>query len=80
MAEITRRRDPEAPDHALGGIAWAPKMSNRWSMKYERELIRLAKTQTLQAISDKLQCPSVTVLERAAQLGIKIKREKAKGK
>jgi len=49
-------------------------------MKYERELIRLAKTQTLQAISDKLQCPSVTVLERAAQLGIKIKREKAKGK
>jgi hypothetical protein len=50
-----------------------------WSMKADRELIALAKTQSLEAIADKLQRSPAYILKRAARLGASIKR-KAKGK
>jgi hypothetical protein len=51
----------------------------RWSMKGDRELIQLAKSQTLEAIADQIQRSPVSVLKRAARLGLSIKR-KVKGK
>jgi hypothetical protein len=36
----------------------------RWSMKSDRELIELAKSQSLEAIADKLQRPPGSVLNR----------------
>jgi biotin operon repressor len=50
-----------------------------WSMKTDRELIQLAKSQSLEAIADKIQCSPANVLKQAARLGLSIKR-KAKGK
>jgi alpha-D-ribose 1-methylphosphonate 5-triphosphate synthase subunit PhnG len=50
-----------------------------WSMKSDRELTQLAKSQTLEAIADQLQRSPTYVLKRAARLGLSIKR-KAKGK
>jgi hypothetical protein len=50
-----------------------------WSMKDDRELIALAKSETLDVIADKLQRSPVFVLKRAARLGASIKR-KAKAK
>ena len=50
-----------------------------WSMKADRELIALAKTQSLEAIADKLQRSPAYILKRTARLGASIKR-KAKGK
>jgi hypothetical protein len=46
-------------------------------MKLDRELIALAKTQTLEAIADWLNRPMTTVLKRANRLGLSI-RIKAK--
>jgi len=51
----------------------------RWSMKSDRELILLAKSQTLEAIAEKIQRSPAFILKRAARLGLSIKR-KAKGK
>jgi len=52
----------------------------RWSMKVDRELIRLAtQSQTLEAISDQLGYTPAVILKKAARLGLSIKR-KAKGK
>jgi CHASE3 domain sensor protein len=51
----------------------------RWSMKSDSELIELAKSQSLEAIADKIQRPSGSVLKQAARLGLSIIR-KAKGK
>jgi hypothetical protein len=51
----------------------------RWSMKNDRELIELAKSQSLEAIADKIQRSPANVLKQAARLGLSIKR-KAKGK
>jgi hypothetical protein len=48
-------------------------------MATDRELIALAKTQTLEAIADQFQRPPAYILKRAARLGASIKR-KAKGK
>jgi hypothetical protein len=45
-----------------------------WSMKAERALIDLAKTQTLEAIADQLQRSPESILDKAARLGLKIKR------
>jgi hypothetical protein len=50
-----------------------------WSMKVDRELIQLAKSQTLEAISDQLGYTPAVILKRAARLGLSIKR-KVKGK
>jgi CHASE3 domain sensor protein len=50
-----------------------------WSMKSDRELIELAKSQSLEAIADKMQRPPGSVLKQAARLGLSIIR-KAKGK
>jgi hypothetical protein len=50
-----------------------------WSMKTDRELIQLAKSQTLEAIADQIQRSPDSILKRAARLGLSIKR-KAKGK
>jgi hypothetical protein len=50
-----------------------------WSMKSDRELIQLAKSQTLEAIADQIQRSPGYILKRAARLGLSIKR-KAKGK
>jgi hypothetical protein len=48
-------------------------------MARDRDLIRLAKTHTLEAIADELKRPPAFILKRAARLGASIKR-KAKGK
>jgi hypothetical protein len=44
-------------------------------MATDRELIALAKTQTLEAIADQLQRPPAYILKRAARLGASIKRK-----
>jgi hypothetical protein len=51
-----------------------------WSMKADRELIELAKTETLEAIADHLKLPPVSILKKAAKLGLKIKRKGKKKK
>ena len=56
-----------------------PKRTGRWSMKNDRELIELAKSQSLEAIADKIQRSPANVLKQAARLGLSIKR-KTKGK
>jgi hypothetical protein len=48
-------------------------------MKTDRELIQLAKSETLEGIADHLQRSPAFVLKRAARLGLSLKR-KAKGK
>jgi len=48
-------------------------------MKSDRELIQLAKSQTLDELADEFQRSSAFILKRAARLGLSIKR-KAKGK
>ena len=48
-------------------------------MKVDRELIQLAKSQTLEAISDQLGYTPAVILKKAARLGLSIKR-KEKGK
>jgi hypothetical protein len=50
-----------------------------WSMKSDRELIQLAKSQTLDKLADEFQRSPAYILKRAARLGLSIKR-KAKGK
>jgi hypothetical protein len=50
-----------------------------WSMKSDRELIQLAKSQTLDELADELLRSKAYILKRAARLGLSIKR-KAKGK
>ena len=50
-----------------------------WSMKSDRELIQLAKSETLEGMADHLQRSPAYILKRAARLGLSIKR-KAKGK
>jgi hypothetical protein len=42
-------------------------------MKLDRKMMKWAKTRTLEAIPEKLQCPESTVAERVAQLGLSIK-------
>jgi hypothetical protein len=59
-------------------MARKPKIG-MWSMKGDRELIQLAKSQTLEAIAHQLQRSPAYILKRAARLGLSIKR-KAKGK
>ena len=46
-----------------------------WSMKADRRLIELAKTETLEAIAQQLQLSPKAVLTKAARLGIIIKRD-----
>ena len=50
------------------------KRTSRWSMKNDGELIELAKSQSLEAITDKVQRPA-NVLKQAARLGLSIKRK-----
>jgi hypothetical protein len=47
----------------------------KWSMKADRELIELAKTQTLDAITDQLKQPPKSILNKAKKLGLTIKRK-----
>jgi ribosomal protein L11 len=47
----------------------------KWSMKADRELIELAKTQTLDAIADQLKQPPKSILNKAKKLGLTIKRK-----
>jgi hypothetical protein len=46
----------------------------QWSMKLDRELIKLSKTHKLRAIVEKLQRPEETVLKWAARLNLSISR------
>jgi hypothetical protein len=48
-------------------------------MKDDRELIKLAKSQSLEAIAEKIQRPPAAIFKTAARLGLSIKR-KAEGK
>jgi hypothetical protein len=71
------------PSPSCAGTEGKAEMSGgkrrRWSMKSERELIELAKSQSLEAIADKMQRSPASVLKQAARLGLSIKR-RAKGK
>jgi hypothetical protein len=49
-----------------------------WSMKADRELIKLAKTETLDAIADQLKQPPKSILNKAKKLGLTIKRKEQK--
>ena len=51
-----------------------------WSMKADRELIELAKTETLEAIADHFKLPPQSILKKAAKLGLTIKRRVMKKK
>ncbi len=55
------------------------RKQTRWSMKNDRELTELAKSQSLEAIAEKINRSPAFILKRAARLGLSIKR-KAKGK
>jgi hypothetical protein len=46
-----------------------------WSMKTDRELIKLAKTETLETIADQLQRSPKSILKKAVKLGLTIKRQ-----
>jgi transposase len=52
-----------------------PKNPTRagWSLKYDRELIVLAKTHSLKAIAEKFDRPMATIVRRAARLGLSIR-------
>jgi hypothetical protein len=45
-------------------------------MKDDRELIALAKSETLEAIARQMQRPPETIIKRAATLGLSIKARK----
>ena len=47
-----------------------------WSMKTDRELIELAKKETLEAIADQFQRPPKSILKKAKKLGLTIKRKR----
>ena len=49
-------------------------------MKNDRELIQMAKSQTLEAIANQLERSPALILKRAARLGLSINDRKAKGK
>jgi len=51
-----------------------------WSMKADRELIELAKTETLEAIADHLKRSPKSILKKAVKLGLTIKRKGKTGK
>ena len=50
------------------------------SMKADRELIELAKTEPLEAIADQFKLPPASILKKAAKLGLTIKRKGKIGK
>jgi hypothetical protein len=47
-------------------------------MKFDRELMALAKTKRLDAISDQMQRSPAAIIRRAARLGLKVKEREAK--
>jgi hypothetical protein len=48
-----------------------------WSFKQQRELTKLAAaSQSLETIANRMKRPTATILKKAAQLGISIKRAK----
>jgi hypothetical protein len=49
-------------------------------MKADRELIELAKTETLETIADHFQLLPKSILKKAAKLGLTIKRRSKTGK
>ena len=51
---------------------------NRWSMKSDRQLIELAPSQSLEAIADRFKRSPASILRKAAQLGLSIKRQNEK--
>jgi hypothetical protein len=52
-----------------------------WSFKEQRQLMELAAaSQSLETVADRLGRPPATILKKAAQLGLSIKGQKAKGK
>jgi hypothetical protein len=44
-----------------------------WSMKHDRELMDLARTQTLEAIVDHFERPPKSILKKLKRLGLPIK-------
>jgi hypothetical protein len=45
-----------------------------WSMKHDRELMDMARTQTLEALVEHFQRPPAAILAKAMRLGLSIKR------
>jgi hypothetical protein len=58
-----------------GRIALGLGKHAMWSMKADRKLIELAKTETLEVIADQFQLPPRSILKKAAKLGLTIKRK-----
>ena len=52
------------------------KKAVSWSMRGDRELIELAKSQSLEAIAGKINRRPAAVLKRATRLGLSIKKAK----
>jgi hypothetical protein len=50
---------------------------SKWSMKADRKLIELAKTKTLETIAGELQLSPVSILRKAAKLGLTMKRKRS---
>jgi hypothetical protein len=85
MIQVTtcRRTSSIHADHIQGG-AWLKNGNGPmrslgkyaiWSMKADRELIELAKTETLEAIADEFKLPPKSILQKAKKLGLSIKRK-----
>jgi hypothetical protein len=55
------------------------RRGERWSMQNDRQLIQLAKTQTLDELSATFKRPPELILKWATRLGLKINR-KTEGK
>lgn len=56
----------------MGGKA---TLGRRYSMKSDRELIKLATSETLESIAERFQRSPESILRSAARLGLSIKRD-----
>ena len=82
---IKRLREPIDADNRPGAEGEWEMMARvgkrkigTWSYKQQRELIKLAAaSQSLETIANRMGRPTATILKKAAQLGISIKRQKA---
>jgi hypothetical protein len=73
-----RRQSPGAEGEGEMMARVGKRKIGTWSYKQQRELIELAAaSQSLETIANRMGRPTATILKKAAQLGISIKRQKA---
>jgi hypothetical protein len=56
----------------------AKKLKRSWSMKADRELIDLSKTNSLETLVEHFQRRPESILRKGKRLGLRIKRQRAK--